>query len=228
MIRTLGSGLVALLLSLMLTSCGSEDDPGATSECRYPDSGSSARPVEKPDAVPDDLASETLSLQTSAGDIPITLDPDAAPCTVNSFVSLANQRYFDDTPCHRLAFSRGSFAILQCGDPTGTGQGGPGYRFADELDGDDARLQNCATDPDGVARCDFAPGLIAMANSGPDTNGSQFFLVFETSRFPAAYTVFGQTDASGLKVLRSIGRRGTASGEPDGTPKTPVTIRTIR
>lgn len=148
-------------------------------------------------------------LETSAGDIPLTLDADSAPCTVGSFVSLASQQYFDDTPCHRLT-TQGIF-VLQCGDPSGTGTGGPGYRFDDELDGSET----------------YAAGTVAMANAGPGTNGSQFFLVYEDTDLPAAYTVFGRLSADGLAVVREIASAGTATGGGDGPPATPVTITCV-
>ena len=94
----------------------------------------------------------------------ITLDPVRAPCTVHSFVSLADQGFFDETKCHRLVDS-GIF-LFQCGDPSGTGSGGPGYTFADELDGTES----------------YTKGVVAMANGGANTNGSQFMLVYRDSR----------------------------------------------
>ena len=128
---------------------------------------------------------------------------------MNSFVSLAEQGFYDDTPCPRIGDQEG-FGILQCGDPTGTGSGGPGYSFADELSGDET----------------YPAGTIAMANAGPDTNGSQFFLVFRDSQFPPSYTVFG-TITKGLDVLTGIAAKGTSNGGKDGAPAEPVTISTI-
>jgi peptidyl-prolyl cis-trans isomerase B (cyclophilin B) len=180
--------------------------PAGADGCTYTAAGEAERPVSPPS--PDDEPTGEVSavLETSAGDIPLTLDADSAPCTVGSFVSLASQQYFDDTPCHRLT-TQGIF-VLQCGDPSGTGTGGPGYRFDDELDGSET----------------YAAGTVAMANAGPGTNGSQFFLVYEDTDLPAAYTVFGRLSADGLAVVREIASAGTATGGGDGPPATPVTI----
>ena len=139
----------------------------------------------------------------------MTLDAEGAPCTVNSFLSLAEQEYFDDTDCHRLT-TEGIF-VLQCGDPTGTGSGGPGYSFADELDGSET----------------YPAGTLAMANAGPDTNGSQFFVVYDDSSLPADYTVFGALDEASTKTVADIAEKGTDSGASDGAPKEKVTIESV-
>ena len=112
---------------------------------------------------------------------------------MNSFLSLARQGYFDDTTCHRLTTA--GIYVLQCGDPTATGMGGPGYAFADELLDGDSRIEPCHSQDLGqgpVDVCTYGAGTVAMANSGPNTNGSQFFLVYKSSPLPAAYTVFGR------------------------------------
>ena len=115
-------------------------------------------------------------MTTNQGNIGLQLDNAKSPCTVNSFASLAQQGYFNDTPCHRLTTSEG-LSVLQCGDPTGQGSGGPGYEFANEyptnqFQPDDPQLQNPVMYPRGT---------LAMANAGPGTNGSQFFLVYKDS-----------------------------------------------
>ena len=178
----------------------------ATTGCEYPADAAGVREVSAPDAASAVSGPVDATLQTSAGDIAITLDADRTPCTVTSFVSLAEQGYFTDSPCHRVT-TQGIF-VLQCGDPSGTGRGGPGYRYADELDGSET----------------YPAGTVAMANAGPDTNGSQFFLVFEDSPLPPAYTVFGQLTPEGLEVVRTIGAGGAEGGAADGAPATPVEI----
>ena len=150
-----------------------------------------------------------VTMTTSAGDIAATMDADFTPCTVNSFVSLAEQGYFDSTTCHRLT-TQGIF-VLQCGDPSATGAGGPGYSFADELSGDET----------------YGAGVLAMANAGPDTNGSQFFIVYGDSELPPAYTVFGQIDEASLAVVKAIADKGTDGGGPDGAPKETVSIESV-
>lgn len=149
------------------------------------------------------------TISTSVGDLAVTLDADAAPCTVNSFLSLAKQGYFDDTTCHRLT-TAGIF-VLQCGDPTATGTGGPGYRFPDELKGTET----------------YEAGVLAMANAGPDTNGSQFFIVYADSQLQPDYTVFGHLDEASTGIVADVAADGTANGGADGAPKTPVDIKTV-
>ncbi len=203
-----------LAMPLLLAACGGEDTPTAKDTgsaqpmvtCQYPSAGQAAKAVDPPDtqAPTGDPVSATIS--TDQGDIPVTLDTKATPCTVNSFLSLADQGYFDDTPCHRLT-TAGIF-VLQCGDPTGTGTGGPGYSFGDELSTQEK----------------YPAGTLAMANAGPDTNGSQFFIVFADTDLPPAYAVFGTVSADGLKVVQEIAAAGVAGGGADGPPATPVTI----
>ena len=102
--------------------------------------------------------------------------------------------------------------MLQCGDPTGTGSGGPGYSFDDELTGKET----------------YPAGTLAMANAGPNTNGSQFFLVYADTPLPPSYTVFGKMDPAGRRVVARIAAAGTADGGPDGAPKQAVRITSVR
>lgn len=220
----------SLLTALAFAGCGGDGDgddvasdptptaspdtatsaPAEAGACEYPEDGQQpATPIEAPPAEPSVSGEVPVLISTSSGDIPATLDADAAPCTVNSFVSLAGQGYFDETPCHRLTTE--GISVLQCGDPTGTGSGGPGYSFADELTGSET----------------YPAGTLAMANAGPNTNGSQFFMVYGETPLPPSYTVFGTLDAAGLKVVEKIGEKGTADGGPDGAPATPVFITSV-
>ena len=227
--------LVALVPLLLLAGCGSGDDAddvtgAAKGECSYTTSSTpAAKKVELPPSNPPADLPETLTIATSAGDVRVDLEPEQAPCAVSSLVSLADEGYFDDTRCHRLT-TQGAF-VLQCGDPTGSGRGGPGYAFADELVANDPRLQPCGSEM-GQDYCTYNVGTVAMANAGPNTNGSQFFLVYGNSKFPAAYTVLGHMDAAGLKVVKEIAAKGidpaTATGPGDGTPAEPVTITDVR
>jgi peptidyl-prolyl cis-trans isomerase B (cyclophilin B) len=152
-----------------------------------------------------------VSLVTSRGDIVFELDSALAPCTANNFRSLAHFRFFDKTPCHRLTTV--ALRVLQCGDPTGTGRGGPGYSFADE-------------EQSGVT---YPRGTVAMASGGPDTNGSQFFIVYGDSNLPTNFTVFGQVTA-GMRILDGIAAGGSDGtyGRGDGRPLSPVDITTVR
>lgn len=158
-----------------------------------------------------------IVLHTSHGDIPLVLDKAKAPCTVQSFAYLARQKFYDQTICHRLT-TYPTLSVLQCGDPSGTGEGGPGYKYKDELPTD---LPPWPTDPTG-ARKIYGRGLLAMANAGPDTNGSQFFLVYKDSRLFPNYTVFGYVEPEGLATLDTIAAAGVdpaSEGAPlDGPP----------
>ena len=183
--------------------------------CEYSVSGEPARQVTPPPST-DVPTSGTISyaLAMTNGKVTITLDRTKAPCTVNSFVSLADQGYFDKTKCHRLADS-GIF-ILQCGDPTGTGRGGPGYEFANETDGTET----------------YTEGTVAMANAGPGTNGSQFFLVYADStsldQIPN-FTIFGKMDKASRDVVASMAEEGQDGSNPDGTgrPNNPSEITRV-
>jgi len=225
--------LVLLVPLLLVSACGSGGDADATGtstgRCSYHESDiPAAKKAKRPPSEPPADLPDDVTLKTSAGDIRVTLEPEQAPCAVNSFVSLAQQGYFDDTRCHRLT-TQGAF-VLQCGDPSGTGRGGPGYTFADELVDDDPRLQPCGTQA-GQEYCTYNVGTVAMANAGPDTNGSQFFLVYGNSLFPPAYTVLGHMDAAGLKVVKDIAAKGidpAATNPGDGAPKEPVTITDVK
>jgi len=192
---------------------GSADPADVT--CDYPtdDQIPAAKEVDPPPSKPTVGGEVPATLNTSLGDLAVTLDAAAAPCTVNSFVSLATQGYYDDSPCHRLTtLTEGGIAVLQCGDPSGTGSGGPGYSYADETKGDET----------------YGPGVLAMANRGPNTNGSQFFIVYDDSPLPPDYTVFGTVDEASLKPIQDLAAQGTIPG-PGGmtAPAEEVTIKTI-
>jgi len=154
-------------------------------------------------------------------------DQAAAPaaearCTVNSFTSLVSQKYYDDTVCHRLTTGEG-LKVLQCGDPTGTGQGGPGYTIPDEPP------TNLAPAAGGSGAVVYPRGTVAMAKTAaPNSGGSQFFLVYGDSTLPPDYTVFGTVDAAGLATLDKIAAAGDdgSNGTGDGKPKTEVRIET--
>jgi cyclophilin family peptidyl-prolyl cis-trans isomerase len=153
--------------------------------------------------------SYTGVLQTNKGTIEVELFPEDAPVTVNNFVCLAEDGYYDNTPFHRIVKG----FVIQGGDPTGTGSGGPGYKFADEP----------------IAR-DYERGTLAMANAGPDTNGSQFFVVLEDLRgkLPKNYTIFGRV-TGGMDVVEAIANTPTRTGRSgeNSTPTEPVTLEKV-
>jgi cyclophilin family peptidyl-prolyl cis-trans isomerase len=157
----------------------------------------------------------TLVMSTGQGDLTLTLDRAKAPCAASSFTFLAQQGFFNGSPCHREV-NQETFGVLQCGDPSGTGQGGPTYKFGQEVS----------------AGTTYPRGTIAMANSGtPDSTGSQFFLCFTDTQLSPDYTAVGTVDEAGLAVLDQIAAAGNdGSFEPSpggGAPKTPVTINSM-
>ncbi len=211
------AGISALVLLLGLAACGDDSDDASAKddggsgegvECAYSPDGSEAS-VDVPPTKASETGDVAVTIETSVGDLKATLDGAAAPCTVNSFLSLADQGYFDGTSCHRMTTSPG-FGVLQCGDPTGTGSGGPGYAFDDELTGKET----------------YSAGTLAMANAGPNTNGSQFFIVYTDTGLDPAYTVFGTVDEAAIKTVEGVAADGVTPvmGPEDGTPKTPVEI----
>jgi len=208
-------GVLVLVLGVGLTVL--TRDPGAEV------AGAASADTTTPSAtytLPDPSTAEgrtwTGTILTTVGDVGIELDGAAAPQAVASFVSLAQQGYFDGTACHRLV--TGGIKVLQCGDPTGTGQGDPGYNFGP--------VENAPAD--GV----YPAGTIAMARASGDGSsmGSQFFLVYEDSTIPAdeagGYTVFGRM-TSGLDVVTAVADAGVQGGGPDGSPVTGVTIQGV-
>ncbi|WP_328355148.1 peptidylprolyl isomerase [Mycobacterium sp. NBC_00419] len=199
---------------------------GLGANCTYPATVTPADKAAKPPRpgkVPTVPATVDATMTTTAGAIGLILDNAKAPCTVNSFVSLAQQGYFDDTPCHRLTASA-ALAVLQCGDPTGTGQGGPGYRFANEYPTNQYR----PFDPALQQAIEYPRGTLAMANAGPDSNGSQFFIVYRDSLLPPTYTVFGRVDETGLATVDAIAGEGITGDPEDGRPKNKVVVSSVR
>jgi peptidyl-prolyl cis-trans isomerase B (cyclophilin B) len=153
----------------------------------------------------------TMTLTTDRGELTISMDRAKTPCTVASLEHLAAKRFFDNTTCHRLTVQ--SIYVLQCGDPVGDGTGGPDYQIADE----------------NLAGARYTRGVVAMANAGPDTNGSQFFIVYRESEIQADYTVFG-TVTTGLDVVDRVAAGGVepgGNGPGDGAPTLGVTVRTV-
>ncbi len=221
------------LIVLVLASCGSmrppteqpaDTPPPATGseptsvqgspvagDCVYNAQGEPAKPVDPPPADAERSGTTTATLAMTEGDVVITMDRSKAPCTISSFESLVAQDYYTDTSCHRLVDS-GIF-VLQCGDPTGTGSGGPGYTYDDELSGKEV----------------YRAGTVAMANAGPGTNGSQFFLVYEDSPLPPQYTVFGQMDKDSVGVVARMAAEGQdgSSQAGGGKPNNPAEIKTV-
>ena len=198
---------------------------GLGQDCQYPAAAEASRKVNPPrtGAIPMDEAEISVSMATDQGNIGLILNNAQAPCTSNSFASLAGQGYFNDTPCHRLTTSD-SLSVLQCGDPTGQGTGGPGYEFANEYPTNQYQPDNPALQQPVL----YPRGTLAMANAGAGTNGSQVFLVYKDSQLPPNYTVFGTIDETGLATLDKIAGAGVEGGGQDGPPATKVQVKTIQ
>jgi len=141
-----------------------------------------------PDLSIDGSKGYTATLDTNHGEIVIDLDPGRSPLTVNNFVFLANDGFYDGVVFHRVIEG----FMIQGGDPTGTGRGGPGYKFRDETEGSG----------------EYSRGTVAMANAGPNTNGSQFFIMHRDGGLPHSYTIFGRVTA-GMETVDSIAATST-------------------
>lgn len=155
---------------------------------------------------------KTFTLTTNCGTIVITTVGKKAPETLTQLSMLAKAGYFDGTLCHRLT-TAGIF-VLQCGDPTATGRGGPGFSYPDE---------NLPAN----APNNYPAGTVAMANSGPGTNGSQFFLVFADTSLGPNYTIWGKI-TKGLDIVKAIAKAGVKGGGPDGPPNTAIALTKVR
>ncbi|SDZ22547.1 peptidyl-prolyl cis-trans isomerase B (cyclophilin B) [Saccharopolyspora shandongensis] len=183
--------------------------------CQYrPDSKGPSKAVQPPaNGEVSSKGTVQATINTSQGAIPLTLDRALAPCTVNSFINLSKQGYYNGTACHRIGTE--GLQMLQCGDPTGKGSGGPGYTFDDET----------------FPELQYGRGYLAMANAGPNTNGSQFFMVFGEAPLSPDYTVFGTISEDGLKVIDGIARAGhDGAFEPSpggGHPNKEVKFETV-
>jgi peptidyl-prolyl cis-trans isomerase B (cyclophilin B) len=197
---------------------------GSGGPCAYQKSETASKPVALPqDSNPTPAqGTQRISLKTSQGEIPVVLDNAKAPCTTQSFAHLARAKFFDNTDCHRMTTGEG-LKVLQCGDPTAQGSGGPGYQFKDEPP-TDLRPAPAPYDSNGAKV--YPRGTLAMANSGPNSNGSQFFMVYQDSYLPPNYTVFGTIDTAGLSTLDKVAAAGVTptNGEGDGKPNLPVHI----
>jgi peptidyl-prolyl cis-trans isomerase B (cyclophilin B) len=195
------------------TSSSSGDSP---LDCTDPPAAPTS--PEQFDAAPDPATAQgktfDVTVETNCGEIKMELDGTKAPQTVASFVHLAEAGFFDDTPCHRLVVS--GIYVLQCGDPTGQGSGGPGYQFGIE---------------NAPANGQYPRGTLAMARtSDPNSNGSQFFMVYADTTLPTdggGYSVFGKV-TDGLPLLEMLADNGVAGGGTDGAPKQPISILSVR
>jgi peptidyl-prolyl cis-trans isomerase B (cyclophilin B) len=187
-------------------------DPSASGSPEPTPSG--VREVGKPAADVPRSGKQIMAVTTNQGLIKVEMDLSKVPCTAASFTHLAGTKFYDNTKCHRIVPSIGA---LQCGDPAGTGAGGPTYRFADE---------NLPVN----RRPAYAAGSVAMANTGqPESNGSQFFFVFKDSDLQPQYTLIGKV-IEGMDVLKKIADAGIAAGAQspnEGPPKLETVIQSL-
>ncbi|MDA3014249.1 MAG: peptidylprolyl isomerase [Actinomycetota bacterium] len=219
----IGGGIALVVVIAAIGGAFSSDDTPAaddaavtttteaiTTDC--PPADGSAEKQQTFDGPPADCltpgATYTAEIVTNKGTVVVELDAEKAPLTVNNFVTLARYHYFDDTECHRIIPG----FMAQCGDPTASGSGGPGYRFADEL-------------PEAG---EYQIGSVAMANRGPDTNGSQFFIITgqQGVNLPPNYTLFGQVIEGLDDTLPAL----DAAGNPESNgvpPLEQVTIESV-
>lgn len=188
--------------------------PGAVSCSQPPPTPAQASSYPSaPDPSLADDAAWTATLTTNCGVITLELYGDKAPQTVASFVFLAEHGYWSDSPCHRLT-TAGIF-VLQCGDPTGSGTGSPGYGFG---------IENAPADGK------YPSGTVAMARSSdPNSNGGQFFLVYRDTTLPTdggGYSIFGRV-IGGMEIVQHIADQGVARGGGDGSPAQPISLLSV-
>ena len=173
-------------------------------------SGHAPKDVSPAQKLPRKLA-RTFIFKTNCGDIVVTTVGPKAPITITQLATLAKGGYFDYSLCHRLT-TQGLY-VLQCGDPTATGSGRPNFTYGDE------NLPAAAVN-------NYPAGTVAMANSGPGTNRSQFFLVFADTTLGANYTIWG-TITQGLDIVKAIAKAGVKGGGADGTPNQTIAINRV-
>jgi len=219
--KPLAAALTIAALAIGLAGCGSGTSGGQTLSPASAGTSTPCPTTTPTVAKPAQFHAPKVTVARSAytmkiaiackGTIAIAMNAAKTPATVNSFAFLAAHHWFDNTPCHRLTTS-GIF-VLQCGDPTGTGTGGPGYTIPDE----------------NLTGAKYPAGTVAMANTGqPHTGGSQFFLVYKNTSLPPQYTPFGRV-TSGMGILQSIAAAGSdnSNGAGDGHPVKPVVISSL-
>lgn len=161
----------------------------------------------QPEIIIDKTKKYTAIMSTTEGDITIELYADKTPITVNNFVSLSKKDFYNNVIFHRVIPD----FMIQGGDPTGTGSGGPGYKFNDE-----------------PFTGEYSRGIVAMANAGPNTNGSQFFIMVKDTPLPKSYVIFGKV-LSGIEIVDKIVSTPTVQdGRENSKPVTPVKINSVK
>lgn len=218
----------ALLLTLGLAGCATGDAPARSASSPASPAARQAGSCQAPPATPTTAKSFakapsasgakgktfTATIETNCGDIVLELDGAKAPQTVASFVHLAKENYWKNSPCHRLT-AGGSLSVLQCGDPTGKGDGDPGYGYG---------IENAPKDGS------YPKGTVAMARTqDPKSNGGQFFLVYADSTIPpesGGYSIFAKV-VRGSAVLKQVTTAGVEGDGQDGAPQQPISILSV-
>ena len=165
-----------------------------------------------PPEVKPPFKNRTFTFTTNCGEIVIQANGKGAPITVTALAALANGGFYNKTFCHRLVTD--DIYVLQCGDPTGTGRGGPNFTY---------RAENL---PQAV-EANYPAGTVAMANNGANTNGSQFFIVYEDTSMNPNYTIWGRV-TKGLEIVKAIAKEGVVDGTSEGLPKQMIAIERVR
>ena len=165
-----------------------------------------------PPEVKPPFKNRTFTFTTNCGEIVIQANGKSAPITVTALAALANGGFYNKTFCHRLVTDE--IYVLQCGDPTGTGRGGPNFTYRDE------------NLPQAV-EANYPAGTVAMANNGANTNGSQFFIVYEDTSMDPDYTIWGRV-TKGLEIVKAIAKEGVVDGTSEGLPKQMIAIERVR
>lgn len=173
--------------------------------------GHTAKSIDPPE-IKEPFQNRTFTFTTNCGNIVIKADGKSAPITVTALSALANGGFFDQTLCHRLTTE--NIYVLQCGDPTATGLGGPNFTYRDE---------NLPTPVEN----NYPAGVVAMANSGQNTNGSQFFIVYADTSLPPSYTIWGKV-TKGLEIIQMVAKSGVLDGKKDGAPKLKIGIEKVK
>lgn len=205
---------VTLVILFVLPPVSANAAPNKSTEVKCKKTNAKGQPAKNitPPEVKGPFKNKTLTLTTNCGEIVIAADGKNAPITVIALSALANSGFFNKTICHRLVTD--GIYVLQCGDPTGTGMGGPNFSYRDE----NLPLPTLENYP---------AGIVAMANSGPNTNGSQFFIVYEDTSMDPNYTIWGKV-IKGLDIVKAIAKEGVINGTSDGMPKQTIAIEKVR
>ena len=173
--------------------------------------GHTAKIIDPPE-IKGPFQNRTFTLTTNCGNIVIKADGKSAPITVTALSALANGGFFDQTLCHRLTTE--NIYVLQCGDPTATGLGGPNFTYRDE-------------NLPATAENNYPTGVVAMHNSGQDSNGSQFFIFYADSSLPPSYTIWGKV-TKGLEIIQMVAKSGVMDGKKDGSPMQKIGIEKVK